>query len=89
MTERTEDDFTIRSSQTLHPSRSANATVPSGEIDTTEQGVTVTLDPPDTPIHRRALRGLVDDLNTIGTTFPGTDVPVTYKVAMHHSELAA
>jgi hypothetical protein len=51
--------------------------------------VVVTLDPPDTPIHRRALRGLVDDLNTIGATFPGTNEPVTYRVAMHHSELIA
>lgn len=61
----------------------------SGEIDTTEDGVTVTLDPPDTPLHRRALRGLVEELNAVGTTFPGTDVPVTYEVAMHHSEAVA
>ena len=58
----------------------------SGEIHTTDHGVVVTLDPPDTPIHRRALRGLVDDLNTLGATFPGTNVPVSYQVAMHHSE---
>lgn len=58
----------------------------SGEIDTTNTGVIVTLDPPDTPTHRRALRGLVEDLNTIGATYPGTDLPVTYRVAMHHSE---
>jgi hypothetical protein len=58
----------------------------SGEIDTTDHGVTVTLDPPDTPIHRRALRGLVEDLNTIGATYPGTNMPVTYRVAMHQSE---
>ncbi|MGH9008561.1 MAG: putative transposase [Acidimicrobiia bacterium] len=61
----------------------------SGEIRTTNDGVVVTLDPPDTPIHRRALRGLVDDLNTLDVAFPGTDVPVTYQVAMHHSEAAA
>jgi len=71
----------------------------SGTIDTTiEQdddantwatGVVVTLDPPDTPIHRRALRGLVEDLNKIGATFPGTDLPVTYQVRLHHSEAAA
>lgn len=60
----------------------------SGQIDTTENGVVVTLDPPDTPIHRRALRGLIEDLNAIGAAFPGTDEPVTYRVAMHHSELA-
>ena len=71
----------------------------SGTIDTTiEQdddantwatGVVVTFDPPDTPIHRRALRGLVEDLNKIGATFPGTDLPVTYQVRLHHSEAAA
>lgn len=59
----------------------------SGEIDTTSDGVVVTLNPPDTPLHRRALRGLVADLNGFGATFPGTDVPVTYQVAMHHSEV--
>ena len=58
----------------------------SGEIDTTDHGVVVTLDPPDTPIHRRALRRLVDDLNSIRATYPGTDLAVTYQVAVHHSE---
>jgi transposase len=61
----------------------------SGEIDTMNGAVVVSLDPPDTPAHREALRGLVEDLNAIGATFPGTDVPVTYRVKMHHSELAA
>jgi hypothetical protein len=63
----------------------------SGTINTTDNddSVVVTLDPPDTPIHRRALRGLIEDLNTIGATFPGTDKPVTYRVAMHHTEVAA
>ena len=61
----------------------------SGEIRTTDGGVLVTLDPPDTPIHRRALRGLVDDLNVVGATYPGTDIPVTYRVAVHQSEAAA
>jgi hypothetical protein len=61
----------------------------SGEIDTTDDGVIVTLDPPDTPMHRRALRGLVEDLNTTCATYPGTDVPVTYQVAVHHSEATA
>lgn len=60
-----------------------------GEIRTSEHGVTVTLDPPDTPKHQRALQGLIDDLNTAGTTFPGTDVPVTYRIAVHHSATAA
>lgn len=61
----------------------------SGEIRTTDGAVLVTLDPPDTPIHRRALRGLVDDLNVVGATYPGTDIPVTYRVAVHQSEAAA
>ncbi len=61
----------------------------SGEIDTTHDGVVVTLDPPDTPMHRRALRGLVEDLNAIGVSYPGTDIPVTYRVAVHHSEATA
>jgi HEPN domain-containing protein len=61
----------------------------SGEIKTTERGVEVTLDPPDTPAHRRALQGLIEDLNAEGVTFPGTDVPVSYRVAMHYSEAVA
>jgi len=61
----------------------------SGEITTTSAGVVVTLDPPDTPIHQRALQGLVDDLNAVGALFPGTDVPVTYGLAVHHSQVAA
>jgi len=52
-------------------------------------GVAVSLDPPDTPAHRQALRGLVEDLNAAGAVFPGTDLPVAYRVRMHHSELAA
>lgn len=61
----------------------------SGQIRTTAYGVTVTLDPPDTPLHRQALRGLVADLNTAGSTYPGTDLPVIYRVRMHRSETAA
>jgi hypothetical protein len=61
----------------------------SGEIRTTGGVVEVTLDPPDTPIHRRALAGLVDDLNGLDTTYPGTDVPVRYRVAVHRSQVAA
>jgi hypothetical protein len=61
----------------------------SGSIETTPTGVMVGLDPPDTPMHRQALRGLVEDLNAIGATFPGTDVPVTYQVRVHHSQLVA
>ncbi|MHB1527688.1 MAG: hypothetical protein ACYCZN_15690 [Candidatus Dormibacteria bacterium] len=61
----------------------------SGELRTTAQGVVVTLDPPDTPPHRRAPPGLCTDLSQLQTTFPGTDLPVTYEVAVHHSEVAA
>ena len=61
----------------------------SGTIDTTDNGVVVNLDPPDTPAHRRALRGLVEDLNAVGATFPGTDLPVTYRLRMHQHELVA
>ena len=61
----------------------------SGEIRSTAQGIVVTLDPPDTPIYRRALSGLCADLSQLGATFPGTDLPVSYQVAVHHSECAA
>jgi transposase len=61
----------------------------SGEIDTQDSKVIVTLDPPDTPLHRRVLCGLIQDLNRHGATFPGTDIPVTYQVAVHHSRAAA
>ncbi len=61
----------------------------SSHIDTTDTGVEVTLDPPDTPAHRRALAGLIDQLNTHDTVYPGTNLPVTYHLAMHHSEAAA
>ena len=50
----------------------------SGHIDTTDPGVEVTLDPPDTPAHRHALAGLIDELNTHDIVYPGTDLPVTY-----------
>jgi len=60
-----------------------------GEIRSTPTSVIITLDAPDIPLHRRALRGLCADLNHSGTTFPGTDTPVTYEVAMHHSETSA
>jgi hypothetical protein len=60
-----------------------------GEIRSTPTSVIITLDAPDIPLHRRALRGLCADLNHSATTFPGTDTPVTYEVAMHHSETYA
>ena len=52
-------------------------------------GITVSLDPPDTPKHREALRGLVNDLNVAKATYPGTAIRVTYRVRVHHCELAA
>ena len=52
-------------------------------------GITVSLDPPDTPKHREALRGLVNDLNVAKATYPGTAIPVTYRVRVHHCEVAA
>ena len=58
----------------------------SGEIRTTPTGASITLDAPDLPLHRRALRGLCADLNQLGATFPGADLPVRYEVAVHHSE---
>ena len=61
----------------------------SGEIRSTAKGVVVTLDPPDIPQQRRALRGLCADLTQLSATFPGTDLPVSYQVAVHHSEKAA
>ena len=60
-----------------------------GEMRTTPTGVVVTLDAPDLPLHRRALRGLCGDFNKLGATFPGTEIPVTYEVVMHHSEVVA
>jgi len=60
-----------------------------GEIRTTPAGVVITLDAPDIPLHRRALRGLCADLNQVGATYPGTTVPVIYEVAVHHSEAGA
>ena len=60
-----------------------------GEIRTTSTGVVITLDAPDLPLHRQALRGLCADLNQLGATFPGTKRRLTYEVAMHHSETVA
>jgi transposase len=60
-----------------------------GEIRTEQDGVVVTLEPPDTPIQRRALEGLIEDLNDCGATYPGTGIPVRYRVSVHKSEAAA
>lgn len=47
-------------------------------------GLRVWLQPPDLPLHRRALAGLCADLNLIGPVFPGTDIPVHYEIATNH-----
>lgn len=57
-----------------------------GELRTTTTEVVITLDAPDLPRHRRALSGLCADLNQVGVAYPGTDLPVRYQVAVHHSE---
>ena len=57
-----------------------------GEIRTTPTEVVITLDAPDLPLHRRALRGLCADLNQFDVTYPGSDLPLRYDVAVHHSE---
>ena len=44
-------------------------------------GLKVCLEPPDLPLHRRALAGLCADLNLGQPVFPGTEVPVHYEVA--------
>lgn len=60
-----------------------------GEMHTNPGGVVITIDAPDLPLHRRALRGLCAELNQVGAVFPGTQLRVTYQVRVHHSELAA
>lgn len=44
-------------------------------------GLKVCLQPPDTPLHRRALAGLCADLNLGRPVFPGTRIAVQYAVA--------
>jgi transposase len=44
----------------------------------------IRLDSPDLPIQCRALEGLCQELNTLQPHFPGTDIPVTYALTMHH-----
>ncbi|MBI2857990.1 MAG: hypothetical protein HYX90_02830 [Chloroflexi bacterium] len=60
-----------------------------GEIRTSPTGMVITLDAPDVPLQRQALRGLCADLNQVGATYPGSDLPIRYEVAMHHSEAVA
>jgi transposase len=61
----------------------------SGEITTTAGEVSVRLDAPDTPAHRRALKGLCNELNALRVPFPGTDLPVSYQVVVHQARVAA
>ena len=49
----------------------------------------ICLDPPDLPLYRRALEDLCQDLNLLRPVFPGTSIPVTYAVSMHHFSAAA
>jgi transposase len=60
-----------------------------GEMRASRHGVQVVIDPPDNPLHRRALHGLCHDLSQLGVLYPGTGLPVTYEVEMHQSEAAA
>jgi len=46
-----------------------------------EGGLRVCLQPPDLPLHRRALAGLCAELNCGDPVFPGTDIPVRYEIA--------
>ena len=49
----------------------------------------VFLDAPEVPLHRLLLSALCDDLNRVGANYPGIDLTVIYRVALHHSEAAA
>jgi len=60
-----------------------------GEMRANRRSVQIVIDPPDNPLHRRALHGLCLDLNQLGVHYPGTDLAVTYEVEMHQSEAAA
>ena len=44
----------------------------------------ITLDPPDTPLYRHALRGVRADLSQLGATFSGTDLHVNNEVTKRH-----
>jgi hypothetical protein len=54
-------------------------------IRESDGGLRVCLEPPDLPLHRRALAGLCADLNLGQPVFPGTDLPVHYEVAESQS----
>ena len=50
-------------------------------IHQADGGLQVCLEPPDLPLHRRALAGLCAELNRVRPVFPGTDIPVHYDIA--------
>ena len=58
-----------------------------GDIRTTSTGVIVTLYPPNTPIHRRALQGLIDDLMrpTLPILAPIFQCTIGFAAAEKHS----
>jgi transposase len=49
-------------------------------------GLRIRLDPPDLPLHRRALAGLCADLNLAQPVFPGTDRRLHYEVVDRSSK---
>jgi transposase len=55
-----------------------------GEMRSTPDGLVVTLCPPDIPAQSRALSGLCHALNRHGPVYPGTRIPVRYRVLMHN-----
>jgi hypothetical protein len=46
-------------------------------------GLRVCFQPPDLPLHRRALAGLCAELNLTQPVFPGTDSTLQYELAEH------
>lgn len=50
-----------------------------------DSGLRICLQPPDLPLHRRALAGLCADLNRAQPVFPGTDRRLYYDVADNQS----
>ena len=65
----------------LHDLLRAFAHVSGTLIREDDGGLRVRLDPPDLPLHRRALAGLCAELNLGRPTFPGTDIRVQYELA--------
>ena len=54
-------------------------------IRESDGGLRVCLEPPDLPLHRRALAGLCADLNLGQAVFPGTDRRLHYEVVESQS----